>query len=165
MNQRKSQAERSQGTRDGIVAAALTVFALKGYAAASMDDISLAAGCSKGGLYHHFATKGAVLEGVVNRLFAAGALLPPFRADAGELNLQPRALARIAIEVWAEATHDERLRQQLRAGYESRLEASVRTAGSLADILRLGALIQLLTLADHGDANAAAQRLGIEQAA
>lgn len=162
MAERQSQTLRSQTTRDSIVSAALTVFALKGYAAASMDDIALAAGCSKGGLYHHFATKSAVLSGVVNRLTAAGALLPPFRAESeGGLGLQPEAIGRILIEVWAAATHDETLRDQVRACYEARLEASLRAATSVVDILRIGALIQLLTRGEHVDTDEAARRLGI----
>ena len=162
MAERQTQADRSQATRDSIVSAALTVFALKGCAAASMDDIALAAGCSKGGLYHHFATKSAVLSGVVNRLAGAGALLPPFRPESeGGLSLQPEAVGRILIEVWAAATHDEALRDQLRSSYEARLDASVQTSGALFDILRIGALIQLLTRGEHVDADQAARRLGI----
>src|SRR5256885_15501784 len=72
------QALRSRGTQDRIVQAALTVIALKGFGAASMDDFCLAAGCSKGGLYHHFRTKADVLRAVVARLQEADALLPPF---------------------------------------------------------------------------------------
>lgn len=162
MAERQSQAARSQATRDSIVSAALTVFALKGYAAASMDDIALAAGCSKGGLYHHFGTKSAVLSDVVNRLTATGALLPPFRPEReGGLALQPEAIGRILIEIWAAATHDEALRTHLRASYEARLDASVRDATSVIDILRIGALIQLLTRGEHVDADEAARRLGI----
>jgi len=79
-NARRTQAARSQHARDQIAQAALTVFALKGFAASSMDDICMAAGCSKGGLYHHFPTKSAVLGGVVERLLVQRALLPPFTA-------------------------------------------------------------------------------------
>lgn len=162
MVERQSQAARSQETRDSIVSAALTVFALKGYAAASMDDIALAAGCSKGGLYHHFGTKSAVLSDVVNRLTATGALLPPFRLEGERgLSLQPEAVGRVLIEVWAAATHDETLRDQLRACYEARLEAVFSAGLSLVDILRIGALIQLLTRGEAIDADEAARRLGI----
>ncbi len=165
MAEKQTQAARSQATRDSIVSAALTVFALKGFAATSMDDVSMAAGCSKGGLYHHFPAKSAVLSGVVQRLLAAGALLPPFRAVSGDLSLPPDAVARVLIEVWAEATHDAALREQLRAGYEERLEASMRLGASVLDILRIGAMIQLLARGEAADAGEAARRMGIEQAA
>ena len=65
MTTQNRQMLRSQAAQDNIVQAALTVFALKGYALASMDDVCMAAGCSKGGLYHHFRTKHALLTAVV----------------------------------------------------------------------------------------------------
>jgi AcrR family transcriptional regulator len=158
------QALRSQATREQIAQAALTVFALKGYHAASMDDVCLAAGCSKGGLYHHFPTKRAVLTGVVDRMLRSGALLPPFQVVAG---LPEAAIGRVLVEIWAEAARDEALRDQLRAGYEARLDASLDGAeeGRLGEILRIGALIQLLTRTDVADADEAARRLGIQHAA
>jgi AcrR family transcriptional regulator len=166
--QRRTQAARSQAARDQIVQAALTVFALKGYAAASMDDLCLAAGCSKGGLYHHFPTKSAVLGGVVDRLTSRGALLPPF-PGAGDGSMPPQALGRILIEIWTEAARDETLRSRLRAGYEAQLDQKlqdpVRTDAGLTTILRIGTLIQLLTRSEAVDAAAIARRLGIDQAA
>ncbi len=166
MTKHNRQTLRSQAAQDNIVQAALTVFALKGYAAASMEDVCLAAGCSKGGLYHHFRTKRTLLGSVVRRLASAGALLPPFGAG-GETTPLPRAsLGRLLVDVWAEAARDVELRELLRAGYEAQLsvhaEASV---DAVADILRVGALIQLLTRTDGVDADEAARRLGLEQAA
>jgi AcrR family transcriptional regulator len=140
----------------------LTVFALKGYAASSMDDICLAAGCSKGGLYHHFRTKSAVLSGVVDRLAARGALLPPLDADA---TLAAPALGRVLLDVWTESARDAGLREQLRAGYEHMVDASPGAEGGLARLLRIGTLIQLLTRGEELDAGRAAAQLGIAQAA
>jgi AcrR family transcriptional regulator len=154
--QRRTQAARSQATREQIVQAAVTVFALKGYAAASMDDICLAAGCSKGGLYHHFPAKPAVLAGVVERMSSQG-LLSPF----GGAPLQPDASGRILVEIWAVASRDADVRGQLEACYERSDGAS----GSIASLLRMGALIQALALTDEPDARAAARRLGLERAA
>lgn len=148
--------------REQIVQAALAVFALKGYAASSMNDICLAAGCSKGGLYHHFRTKGAVLSGVVDQLAARGSLMPPF---AAEPPLAPPALGRVLIEIWAEAVRDAGLRQQLRAGYEALLDSTLGHEGGLAHMLRIGTLVQMLTRGDDLDADAVARRLGIEKAA
>lgn len=162
MEPRRTQAARSQTTRDQIVQAALTVFALKGYAASSMDDICLAAGCSKGGLYHHFRTKNAVLSGVVDRLAARGALMPPFSAEP---TFAAASLGRMLIEIWAEAARDAGLREQLRAGYEALIDEHLSGDGSLARMLRIGTLIQLLTRGDEMDADAVARRLGIEKAA
>lgn len=147
--------------------AALTVFALKGYTAASMDDVCLAAGMSKGGLYHHFPTKPAVLTAVVDYLARSRALLPPFRPTDEVPMPPPDAVGRLLIEIWAEAARDEALRVRLRAGYESYVDVALQNDGgrALSDILRIGALIQLLTRGDGLDAAAAARKLGIEQAA
>ena len=163
------QTARSQSTRDQIVAAALTVFSMKGYAASSMDDLCMAAGCSKGGLYHHFSTKAAVLAAVVDRLSESGALLPPFQPREASLTLSASAIGRVLLEAWAEAARDDALRDKLRAGYEACLERRCRESSvaspPLADILRIGVLIQLLTRGETVDAAAAARRLGIERAA
>ena len=134
------QTARSQATCEQIVQAALTVFALKGYASTSMDEICMAAGCSKGGLYHHFPTKSAVLSSVVDKLARSGVLLPPFVSSDGSLTLQPGAIGRVLLEVWAEAARDDGLRDRLRAGYEACLERSFATGSPdhrpLADILQ-----------------------------
>jgi AcrR family transcriptional regulator len=162
---RRSQAARSQRARDQIVQAAMTVFALKGYAASSMDDICMAAGCSKGGLYHHFPTKTAVLNGVVDRLSTSGSLLP---SGAGETSLPPQGLGRILLEIWVEAGRDDALRTRLQAGYENALDMSLhdpRPEVGLATILRIGTLIQLLTRGEMVDAGEVARRLGIRRAA
>jgi len=157
---RRTQAARSRATRDQIVHSALTVFALKGFAASSMDDICLAAGCSKGGLYHHFPTKRAVLGGVIDRLADAGALLPPFV----NAPLQPEAMGRVLIEVWAEAARDPSLRDQLRDRYLRHLDSALER-DALGEVLRIGTLIQMLALGDRPDADEAARRLGIQHAA
>jgi AcrR family transcriptional regulator len=162
MEPRRTQAARSRAARDQIAQAALTVFALKGFAASSMEDICLAAGCSKGGLYHHFRTKNAVLSGVVDRLAARDALLPPFAPEAA---LATPGLARVLLEIWAEAARDEALRAQLRRAYADLMETGAGSAAGLTQILRIGALVQLLTLGDEVDAHEIAARLGIDRAA
>lgn len=167
MSSENRQTLRSQAARDNIVQAALTVFALKGFAAASMDDVCMAAGCSKGGLYHHYRTKNAVLRAVVGKLAASGALLPPFTSSEAAAALPSASLGRVLIDIWAEAARDPELREQLRAAYDTRLAERVETptGGALSDILRVGALVQLLTRSDDADADEAARRLGIERAA
>lgn len=163
------QAQRSEQSRRQIVQAALTVFGLKGYRAASMEDVSLAAGCSKGGLYHHFPTKPALLAAVVDRLIASGALLPPFRATSDDTAVPSALVGRVLIEVWAEASRDDALRERLRSAYEATLDARLNDGSSgmlpLADLLRIGTLIQLLTQGQEIEAGEVARRLGIEEAA
>ena len=55
---------------DEIVAAALEVFAERGFAAAKLDDIARRAGVSKGAVYLYFETKEDVFRAVVERFIA-----------------------------------------------------------------------------------------------
>jgi AcrR family transcriptional regulator len=54
---RHTRAEAKAATRERLLAAAEDVFARKGYAAASVDEIAAAAGCTIGALYAHFRSK------------------------------------------------------------------------------------------------------------
>ena len=53
----KLSQRRKAETRQGLLAAAYRVFAQRGYAQATIDDIAAACGVSKGAVYHHFASK------------------------------------------------------------------------------------------------------------
>jgi AcrR family transcriptional regulator len=54
---RRSQEERTRATRAALVDAAHRLFAERGYAAVSAEDIVAAAGVTRGALYHHFDDK------------------------------------------------------------------------------------------------------------
>lgn len=60
---------------DEIVAAALAVFAEKGFAAAKLDEIARRAGVSKGALYLYFETKEDLFRAVVGRAIAPNIVL------------------------------------------------------------------------------------------
>ncbi|BDG60492.1 TetR/AcrR family transcriptional regulator [Caldinitratiruptor microaerophilus] len=51
----------AESLRNQIVSAALQLFLEKGYHSTSLQDIITAANCSKGGFYHHFASKDDLL--------------------------------------------------------------------------------------------------------
>jgi AcrR family transcriptional regulator len=68
-------------TRQRILAAARGVFAERGYAVATMDEIAAAAGASKGALYHHFATKEELFRAL---LLGHGAELAAFAVAVRE---------------------------------------------------------------------------------
>ncbi len=52
-----TQAERTEATRSRLIATARRLFAEKGFAAASTEEILSEASVSRGALYHHFPSK------------------------------------------------------------------------------------------------------------
>ena len=64
------QAVRREITRGAIVGAAATLFGMKGFATATIDEIASAAGVAKGAVYHHFANKEAIFEAVLQKTSA-----------------------------------------------------------------------------------------------
>jgi AcrR family transcriptional regulator len=65
---RRRQADRSARTRGALVGAARELFAEKGFAATSRDEIAARAAVTRGALYHHFDSKTAVAAAVVAEL-------------------------------------------------------------------------------------------------
>ncbi|MEW1780417.1 TetR/AcrR family transcriptional regulator [Streptomyces sp. NPDC086777] len=61
--------ERARQTLRRIVSAAADRFERNGYAGTTLDDISRAAGISKGALYFHFASKKEVADAVVEHSY------------------------------------------------------------------------------------------------
>ena len=57
---------RNEQRKAQIIEAAVSVLKEKGVAASSMNDFIKASGLSKGGVYHHFASKEELLIGVLN---------------------------------------------------------------------------------------------------
>jgi AcrR family transcriptional regulator len=54
--------EYAEQTRAAVVAAAVELFAEKGYAATTIDAVAAQARVAKGGVYHHFANKAELFE-------------------------------------------------------------------------------------------------------
>ncbi len=75
-------------TRRRLLVAGLSVFAEKGYGAASVSDIVTAARCSKGAFYNHFVGKEefflTLLEGRLRRNHQKITELCPWQGDCGE---------------------------------------------------------------------------------
>ena len=63
---RPPQQLRAKRTRRHLLAAARRVLAERGYAKATIDDVSREAGCSKGAYYFHFASKEEILLALVD---------------------------------------------------------------------------------------------------
>ncbi|MFD1787164.1 TetR/AcrR family transcriptional regulator [Sphingomonas floccifaciens] len=59
-----------EGVRAAIIDAAMAVLADKGLARLTIDGVASAAGVTKGGLFHHFPTKDALIDGVLESMTA-----------------------------------------------------------------------------------------------
>jgi AcrR family transcriptional regulator len=70
MNVKRTQAERSESTRDALIEAARPLFAERGYAAVGTEEIVRSAGVTRGALYHHFGGKRDLFEAVYERIEA-----------------------------------------------------------------------------------------------
>lgn len=60
--------EQGQATREQIVVAATDLFARQGYEGTSIEAVLAASEVSRGALYHHFASKEALFEAVLERV-------------------------------------------------------------------------------------------------
>lgn len=65
---RRTQQDRSAGTKAALVAAARELFATRGYQAVPADEITRAAGVTRGALYHHYADKQGLFRAVVEEI-------------------------------------------------------------------------------------------------
>lgn len=61
----KRRAETMEENREKLIAAARKAFAEKGFAAASMDELTASVGLTRGALYHNFGDKKGLLAAVV----------------------------------------------------------------------------------------------------
>src|SRR4051794_16369585 len=113
-----------EDTREKLLDAAAQVFAEKGYASSSMDDIAAAAGMTKGALYWNFEGKEALFHALIEeRIYAPLRGLVEFTRTAdteastsnqagsvmAALNAQP-GLLRIGYEHWLSVLGDEEKR-------------------------------------------------------
>ncbi|WP_041716911.1 TetR/AcrR family transcriptional regulator [Alloalcanivorax dieselolei] len=64
----KRRAQMVEETRAKLIKAARRAFARQGYSAASMDDLTAAAGLTRGALYHNFGDKKGLLQAVVDQI-------------------------------------------------------------------------------------------------
>jgi AcrR family transcriptional regulator len=125
--------QQKEQTRTRLVEAALRVFALQGYDHATVEEISLAAGHSKGAYYFHFDSK----EGIFLELLSTWIEAQTRRLRAFEASSPPPAVALIETlqsllryddrdphwasllpEFWAQAHRNDKVRGLLQKAYE-----------------------------------------------
>lgn len=66
----RRRAQMQEETRTKLIRAARKAFAAKGYAAASMDDLTAEADLTRGALYHNFGDKKGLLQAVIDQIDA-----------------------------------------------------------------------------------------------
>jgi len=125
--------QQKEQTRTRLVGAALRVFALQGYDHATVEEISLAAGHSKGAYYFHFDSKEGIflellstwIEEQTRRLHASGAASPPpavalIETLASFLRYDDRDphWASLLPEFWAQAHRNDKVRGLLQKAHE-----------------------------------------------
>jgi transcriptional regulator, TetR family len=79
---------KSAGKRIAILDAALEVFAESGYRAGSLREVATRVGMSEAGLLHHFRSKSALLQAVLDRRDALNRTLVDFDAEDGVESLR-----------------------------------------------------------------------------
>jgi AcrR family transcriptional regulator len=151
---RRTRAARAEGreARDELLAAALRVFARRGYREAGVDEVAAEAGYSKGALYWHFSGKEELLTALLEERVDAPmrarvellASAPPERdmsveatsAFAEQLDEQREAML-LEREYWSLAIRDPELRAryaerqaELRGALATAMEARARHLGT-----------------------------------
>jgi AcrR family transcriptional regulator len=152
----RTRAAREQGRegRDELLAAALRIFASRGYRQAGVDEIAAAAGYSKGALYWHFSGKEDLLfalleervDAPMRELVALLESAPPDRDMSAEASREfgrrlgkQRDVVLLEREYWSLAIRDPELRAryaerqtELRGALARALEARARHLGTPA---------------------------------
>ncbi|MGH3879628.1 MAG: TetR/AcrR family transcriptional regulator [Actinophytocola sp.] len=122
----RTQAERSERTRELLLEATISCLVELGYARTTVHEICRRAGLSRGAQQHHFTTKAELMTSALEHLFrrlgeeilTATSDLPPGpeRLDHGiDLLWQAYSgtLSTAAVELWVAARTDEELRRSL----------------------------------------------------
>jgi AcrR family transcriptional regulator len=126
--------ERKAATRAKLLEAAARVYASRGFAGATLDEVAEEAGFTKGAVYAHFGSKDNLLVALMDEYLAAElaqqvALFDPDettwkRPLAGsarwmqELDEAPDAF-RLLVEFWLAAQRDDALRERFAAGLDA----------------------------------------------
>ena len=132
-----------------ILTTALAVFAEKGFAKASMNDIVRASGLSKGGVYWHFKSKSELITEIFDKFFVEQlALLDEVMAGEGTAVTKLNQLAALTgdgvaelaaqfpspLEFYALAARDDSLKEHLQGHFHNyREKIKALAAQGMAD--------------------------------
>jgi AcrR family transcriptional regulator len=92
--------ERGRATREQLVETARELFGTHGYEATSIGAILEASGAARGALYHHFATKEALFDAVLDREMAT---LATVVRDAALAQADPADALAVGCLTWLRA--------------------------------------------------------------
>jgi AcrR family transcriptional regulator len=109
-----SQRERRERTIAAILDAGRALMTEAGYAGVTVDDVTARAGVAKGAFYHHFPSKQALLDAVVDQL--QGEIADELRADRAPDPLSSDDLAAALEGYLRRAAHPSRRRLVLVEG-------------------------------------------------
>lgn len=142
------RSERSARTRAALLEAAARVYARRGFAGATLDEVAAEAGFTKGAVYGHFGSKEKLLLALLEDYFARDlaeqlALFDRDRitwerpiAGSGRwmdhLEAEPDRF-RLFVELWAHAQRDPVVRERLAGGLAGFREAFAGFAAKSAD--------------------------------
>jgi AcrR family transcriptional regulator len=110
MNVKRTQAERTETTREALLAAARRLFTERGYENVGTEEIVRAAGVTRGALYHHFGDKASLLDALYARIEAESTERVARVVLGSDLD-SPLAAMRAGIEAFLEECAKPELRQ------------------------------------------------------
>ena len=127
---RRSQAERSAGTRTRLLEATLACVIEQGYAHTTTAEIESRAGVSRGARLHHFATKAILVAAAVERLYEAVAeRYGEAIAQVAPGSNRFRAGVELLWETYADPTHSAVLELYVAARTDPELRETLRELG------------------------------------
>ena len=94
---------KGKATRDALIAAARELFGERGYEGTSSEAVLQSAGVARGALYHHFATKEALFDAVLDREVGA---IAEQSADAARAAGDPLESLRAGCGTWLRVALD-----------------------------------------------------------
>ena len=110
VDSRRTQAERSAETREALIAAGRSLFAVHGFADVSLEAIVRTAGVTRGALYHHFADKTELFAAVFERVEGEVAARMG-DAIGGAEHADPVEVMRLGAEFWLDACADDEIQR------------------------------------------------------